>query len=339
MNSETLDWAILDRLRAGFISGATATGPYWQSPADLAHYDATYAERIGWKWDAVLRELTRRRWRPRTRTLLDWGCGSGVAGRRVLSCFGADNFDSLHVWDHSPLACDFAIGRVRAEFPSLAVSAFADTGQPVGLLVVSHVLNELPPDALAQLLSLVARAEAVLWVEPGNHVVSRQLIGIRETLKITFQLVAPCPHRGACGLLAAGRERDWCHFFAEPPPGVQNDSHWVRFGHRAGVDLRSQAYSYLVLEKPPASDPASLLSALDSPLSASAPRPARILGRAEHFKGYARILSCEAAGVTSLELQKRADPDLFKALKKDTSHPLYRWTRDDRGRITAAEPV
>jgi len=327
VNCETLDWAVLDRLRAGFLGGAAAQGPYWQSPADLANYDATYAERIGWKWNAVLNELTRRDWLPRTRTILDWGCGSGVAGRRVLSAFGPENFDALHAWDHSPLARDFAIERARAEFPSLSVSAFADTGQPIGLLVVSHVLNELPPEGLAQLLSLVARADAVLWVEPGNHVVSRQLIGIRETLTSAFHIVAPCPHQGACGLLAAGNERHWCHFFAEPPSGVQNDSNWVRFGHRAGVDLRSQAYSFLVLQKKPAATP---------PLSSDA---ARILGRAEHFKGFARILSCEAAGVSSLELQKRADADLFKALKKDSSYPLYRWTRDERGRITAAERV
>ncbi len=326
MNCETLDWAILDRLRAGFLGGATAIGPYWQSHADLAHYDATYAERIGWKWDAVLHELIRRHWRPRTRSILDWGCGSGVAGRRVLSFFGADKFDSLHVWDHSPLAREFAAERAHTEFATLAVAPFADTGQPVGLLVVSHVLNELPPEALAQLLGLVARAEAVLWVEPGNHAVSRQLITIRETLTSSFTIVAPCPHQGACGLLAAGNERHWCHFFAAPPPGVQNDSDWVRFGHRAGVDLRSQAYAYLVLEKKPASTP------LPDNVS-------RIVGRAEHFKGFARILSCEAAGVSSLELQKRADTDLFNILKKDSSYPLYRWTRDDRGRITAAEQV
>ncbi len=339
MNCETLDWAILERLRAGFLGGAAAQGPYWQSPADLANYDATYAERIGWKWDAVLGELTRRHWRPRTRTILDWGCGSGVAGRRVLSAFGAENFDALHVWDHSALARDFASERARTEFPSLTVAPFVDSGQPLGLLVVSHVLNELPPEALAQLLSLVARAEAVLWVEPGNHVVSRQLIAIRETLTSAFHIVAPCPHQGVCGLLAAGNERHWCHFFAEPPSGVQNDSDWVRFGHRAGVDLRSQAYSYLVLEKHSASDSISGLSALASQLSASPSDTARIIGRAEHFKGYARILSCEAAGVSSLELQKRAAPELYKALKKDSSQPLYRWTRDDRGRITAAERV
>jgi hypothetical protein len=325
VNCEALDWTVLDRLRQGFLSGTAAKGPYWQSPADLAQYDLTYGERIGWKWDAVLRELTRRSWRSPSRTVLDWGCGSGVAGRRVLTAFGPGNFDRLHVWDHSALARDFAIAQGKAAFPALAVAPFADTGQSVGLLVISHVLNELPAEALQQLLGLVSRAEAVLWVEPGTHAVSRQLIGLREALTATFRVVAPCPHQGACGLLAAGNERHWCHFFAEPPAGVQNDSDWVRFGQRAGVDLRSQAYSYLVLERAPSGPP-------------DAEGASRILGRAEHFKGFARVLSCSARGVEELELQKRADADLFKQLKKDASHPLYRWEREDR-RIVGARRV
>jgi hypothetical protein len=328
MNWEQLDWTTLDRLREGFLTGTAANGPYWQSPSDLANYDFTYAERIGWKWDAVLRELASRAWQPpaSARTLVDWGCGSGVAGRRVLAHFGADTFDALQVWDHSPLAREFSVTRARETFPDLAVSEFADTGQPIGLLVISHVINELPADALQSLLALIARAEAVLWVEPGTHAVSRQLIAQREVLRTSFDVIAPCPHQVACGLLAPDNERHWCHFFAPPPIGIQNDSDWVRFGQRAGIDLRSLPYSYLVLERKPAR-------------LAPPPGAARILGRAEHFKGFARMLSCEADSFAELELQKRANPELFKELKKDASHPLYRWTRDERGRITAADRV
>ena len=108
MTWDSLDWEALERLRGQFLRGATA-GPYWTSPTDLASYDLTFAERIGWKWDHVLRELRLRAWRPAPRTIFDWGCGSGVAARRVISFFGAENFDSLTVWDHSPLACDFAV--------------------------------------------------------------------------------------------------------------------------------------------------------------------------------------------------------------------------------------
>ena len=54
MNWETLDWEVLDRLRALFLKGKPPGGSYWTSPGDLAVYDLTYAQRIAWKWDAVL---------------------------------------------------------------------------------------------------------------------------------------------------------------------------------------------------------------------------------------------------------------------------------------------
>src|SRR6266545_3610132 len=101
-----LDWAALDRLRERFLQGPGTTGPYWDSAEDLANYDLTYGERIGWKWDHVLRELRLRSWQPsagdrRKISVLDWGCGSGIAGRRVISFFGLEAFASLTVWDHS----------------------------------------------------------------------------------------------------------------------------------------------------------------------------------------------------------------------------------------------
>src|SRR5215203_3701374 len=92
---EALDWEVLDRLRATFLAGQPATGNYWQSAVDLANYDFTYAQRIGWKWDAVLAELKLRGWSPPTGKLVDWGCGSGVASRCVLDAFGPECFQQL----------------------------------------------------------------------------------------------------------------------------------------------------------------------------------------------------------------------------------------------------
>ena len=79
MDWSDLDWSTLDRLREGFLSGSAATGVYWKSRDDVATYDRTYGERIGWKWDQVLRELRLRSWRPASRNIVDWGCGSGIA--------------------------------------------------------------------------------------------------------------------------------------------------------------------------------------------------------------------------------------------------------------------
>src|SRR3954463_3494872 len=123
MTWNEIDWTALDRLRAGFLDGAAASGPYWQNLSDLASYDFTYGERIGWKWDAIIAELKLRNWRPPSGvSVLDWGCGSGIAGRRILAAFGAGNFSSLRLWDHSPLACDFAAEAALRKFPSLDVA-------------------------------------------------------------------------------------------------------------------------------------------------------------------------------------------------------------------------
>lgn len=335
MNWESLDWEALDRLREQFLRGQPS-GPYWTSATDLASYDATYAERIGWKWDHVLRELRLRSWTPGARTVFDWGCGSGIASRRVISSFGPENFDSLTVWDHSPLACDFATEAAQRSFPALSVSqatpGFLASSDPIGLLVVSHVLTEITPDQLAALIALVDRAEAVLWVEPGTHETSRELGAIRDDLCSEFHVVAPCTHQHSCPMLRPDAARHWCHHFAPPPAEIFGNPDWVKFGQRAGIDLRSLPYSFLALERLRASEPrADGRSSLHSQQEFS-----RIIGRPEHFKPYARVLSCDASGLAELEIPKRANPALYKELDRTKAPLIYRWTRDGDN-ITAGQ--
>jgi hypothetical protein len=328
-----LDWTALDRLRAAFLSDASARAtPYWQTHDTLAAYDATYAERIGWKWDALLRELAARVWTPPAGTVLvDWGCGSGVACRRVLAAFGPAHFSGLHLHDHAPEALAFSAARVREVYPSLPLldsPGFRLSAAPF-TLVVSHVLNELPPEARATLLDLAARAAAVLWVEPGTHADSRALATVRDEFRNTHRLVAPCTHCEACPLFAEANARDWCHFFAAPPPGVQNDAAWVRFSHRAGIDLRSQAFSCLVLDR-------ATMPAL--PPVPAGTQAARVLGRPEVFKPYARLLACAADGLHFLELSKRTDPTLVKRLAKNPPLPLYALSRDG-SKVISMDPI
>ena len=326
MNWESLDWEILDRLRDKFISGSAAEGPYWHTITDLECYDFTYGERIGWKWDAVLRELKARNWTPSGApglTMLDWGCGSGIAGRRVVEFFGADNFSRLIVHDHSALAMDYAEHRAKRAFPQISVERadyrMLEGDEPLGLLVISHVLNELDDIARAQLAALCARASCILWVEPGTHDVSRTLGGWRAKLQAAgFNVIAPCTHQNACGILVEGNERHWCHFFAAPIANIYADSEWVKFGQRAGLDLRSLPYSFLVLDRRPSPMP---------------PGYSRIIGEPRHYKGYAKLYNCDAGGVTDLMLQKRDAPELFKALKHAHEPGPQKWTHEN-GRIT-----
>jgi hypothetical protein len=320
MTWKEIDWAVLERLRTRFLSGDAAQGPYWTSPADLANYDFTYGKRIGWKWDAVLQELDQRGWKPRPAAVLDWGCGSGVAGRRVTGWFGADRVTVLRVWDHSALAADFAAQTAQARFPKLRVEhvtpGFLAGGEPVGVLVISHVLNELPAAELLALRGLAARADAILWVEPGTPKVSRALIEVREQLRDRFRLVAPCTHQAVCGLLAPDNARHWCHHFAPPPPEIFTDSDWVKFGRRAGIDLRSLPCSFLVLARRPENAGAD-----------TNPDLARVIGEPRIYKGFAKVLSCDATGVAEFTVQKRDAPGLFKQLKRPAGALVYRWTR------------
>jgi SAM-dependent methyltransferase len=324
-----LDWPTLDRLRDKFLQGSIHA-PYWETSDDLANYDFTFGERIGWKWDQVLRELRLRGWRPsRHRHVFDWGCGSGIASRRVISFFGPENFDSLTVWDHSPLACDYAAETAQQAFPTLRVAqatpGLLASNEPIGLLLVSHVLNELTPEALASLRSLIDRADAVLWVEPGTHEVSRRLGTFRDELRATFRILAPCTHELGCPMFAPGNERHWCHFFAPPPAEIFADSNWVKFGQRAGIDLRSLPYAFIALERSPDLPPPP-------------PDLSRVIGRVEHFKPYARLLNCDATGLTELELPKRADPALFKQLERTKAPLVYRWQRDG-DKLLGGEPL
>ncbi len=328
MNWENLDWEVLDRLRETFLTDAKAAGPYWHTQTDLSCYDLTYGERIGWKWAAVLRELTLRNWSPPlAATVLDWGCGSGIAGRRVIDFLRPAQPARLLVHDHSALAMDYAEHRARKLLPDVTVERashrFLQEGA-IDVLVVSHVLNELNEVARAELRELIARSQCVLWVEPGTHEVSRALVGWREQLCADgFHPVAPCTHTAACGLLAPENERHWCHYFAAPPSEIFAMSDWVKFGQRAGIDLRSLPYSFLVLDRRGGAHPAGV---------------SRILGEPRLYKGYAKIFNCDADGVSELQLQQRADKALFKSLKRTTGPLLYRWTRDG-DRINAATPA
>ena len=323
-----LDWKALDRLREGFLHGSAAKGPYWQTAGDLASYDFTYGERIGWKWDHVLRELRLRGWRPASRQVVDWGCGSGIAARRVIDFFGPDTFDTLTVWDHSAAACDFATEAAARAFPTLRVASatpgFLNSDEPIGLLVISHVLNELDPDSLVRLQRVIARAAEVIWVEPGTHDVSRSLSALRDQFRPSFRIVAPCTHQLLCPALAEGNERDWCHFFAPPPSEIFAQPEWVKFGQRAGIDLRSLPYCFVALDR------------MDK--GTNDPELSRIIGRPEHFKPYARVLNCDATGLNELELLKRSDPALFKQLDRTKAPLVYRWVRDGK-KIVSGEPL
>ena len=313
--------AVLNRIRSRFLDGSNAGGGYWQSDEELALYDTTFAERIGWKWDAVLRELAVRNWTPRSTRVFDFGCGSGVASRRVVEAF--PSIRDVILADVSARAMSFAERRMKADYPEVNVS-FAESAPNLPsdtLLVVSHVLNELPAEAHARLMILASQASEILWVEAGTHADSRMLSSVREVLRGQFSIVAPCPHSEPCGILAPENERHWCHFFTSFPSHAAQDARWSQLGRELGIDLRALPYSFLAMQK-------AELPPRDG---------ARFIGTPVEKKGHFEVLVCEACGVRELCAQKRDVPDLFKALRKRTHAPAYRIVSEGGKITTAAE--
>ncbi len=297
-----IDWNALDRLRRSYLAGDAGEHNSWRSEEDLAAYDATFAQRIGWKWDFVLEDLGRMGWTPPVGEWLDWGCGSGIAMRAFLDHFGEQTATAARFFDHSPLAMQFAADRCRARFPGVEVRiGGVHEGSARGVLV-SHVLTELTPSQIAGLETILAGATSILWVEPGTRGASLALVGVRERLRGRFEIVAPCVHPGRCGLLAPGCESHWCHHFATPAPEVFTDPFWARFAKALGIDLRSVPLSYLVLDARP-----------------SPPLPAdtwRMLGRPEVGKVAVRVIGCDAAGVAQRTRSRRDDPELWRQARK-----------------------
>jgi SAM-dependent methyltransferase len=297
--TDNINWSKLSELRRRFLDATAGQVDYWDSPETLELYDATFAQRIGWKWGFVLDDLASLDWSVPKGTIVDFGCGTGIAGRCVLERVDP-SVHTLHLVDRSRAAVEFAARRDVQRFPDLKV----EVGVPgrIDVLLISHVLTEMDQPQLEQLADLAATATSVIWVEPGTFEASLTLIAIRERLRDAFNVIAPCTHRNRCGILSPENERHWCHFFAHPPSEIFTDRFWSRFGQELEIDLRSLPLSYLVLDKRPC--PGSVEGAT------------RLIGRPNIFKPHAEVLACSNAGVCPLEVTKRTHPGVYRSLKK-----------------------
>lgn len=295
----------ITRLRELFLEerlAKRALGDYWRDPKDIEAYDAVLAARIGWKWDAALAECAARGFaRADGQVVLDYGCGSGIAARRFVAHFGAGE---LLLHDRSAQAMTFAHKSLVAAAPSIRARPLPDVRAAApDVLLISHVLDELDQDGEDELRALISRSRRVVIVEPGNRRVARQLSKLRDELLDTFHLQAPCPHQDACPALA--EDNDWCHFFATPPPEVFTDGFWARVARELSIDLRSLPYAFLAMCRKDGGTPPP------APTDSE-----RYLGRAEIHKHFARIRCCSADGLQMIEITKRHEPQLWRALKK-----------------------
>jgi SAM-dependent methyltransferase len=299
---EPADLARLLRLRDLFLDErGSALADYWRDDGDLAAYDAVLGARIGWKWDSALRECADRGFaRADGETVLDYGCGTGVAARRFAWHFGAGE---VLCHDRSAAAMAFAVERQGTDAPGVPTRSLPLIPATLApdVLLISHVLGELDARAEASLRELITRARRVVIVEPGSRAISRRLSALRDALLGDVHVLAPCPHAAPCPTLATAT--DWCHFFATPPAEVFTDGGWVRTARALGIDLRALPYAFVALAR-------------QSPTSVPAVPPNRMLGRAAVRARDARLQLCTATGLETVIVEKRDDPATWRALKK-----------------------
>jgi len=330
MATDTIDWDRLARIRKRFLDIEEDPGTYWESDEDLELYHRFFGQRIGWKWGDAIRQAEQAGWRLRSRNLIDWGCGTGIASLTMLEEVEPDTIESVILWDHSRLATAFAKQALESRFPHLSVriaekSEFEKLDQSI--VLVSHALNELSVGARSELRRQLSSAGQLFFVEPGNRRCSHLLIEQREALVDQFRPIAPCVSNQACPMTQENNAHHWCHFFAKPPIEAFTRSDWARFGRELEIDLRSLPYSFLAL------DSTSLEVETDNAAFS------RIIGRPRQRKGYTDILCCDRNGLNLRHLQKRDNPGLWKTIKKNKGGSLFRWASIDGDKIQEGEPV
>jgi ribosomal protein RSM22 (predicted rRNA methylase) len=338
----------LHRLRQLFLEAPTqdSVSDYWSDVSLLGLYDETYGRRIGWKWNAVFRELQQRQWvvPSSINRIIDWGCGSGIASESLFSQFLTQDTSSYEVVlsDRSQKARSFAAEKIKKIHNSAKVSCSTPELLAVSqrdLIVVSHVLTELNDNDLSRLTSQVKNAGAVLWVEPGTPFCAQKIANLRQELIRNFRIIAPCPHSLSCPLQT--QEGDWCHFFASPPAEIFQSSFWRHFAKEMRIDLRSLPVSFFVLERRPQLDCATFHESAESgekdpagnsqqPVS-STPGSfrQRIIARPRFYKGHAKVLSCNSDGSSSRhDLQQRHFKKEFKEWEKDSFYAQFSTVQD-----------
>ena len=315
------EWQSLRELQRNFFidsdEDAKVGHDYWRNSNLLELYDKSFAQRISWKWDAVLQEhredFAKMSWLAQT-PVVDFACGSGVASRSWLSFLGEiypEASVDLELCDRSLKARQFAAKKIREMTPCHAknVVEVVQEHPQDAVVLSSHVLNELEFRHVLHQGRVWGKAKMVIAIEAGTPAGSKALRELRKVMLDTHQVIGPCYHQQKCPLENdATREKDWCHFFVKAPAFVFQDAGWRAFSEQMGADLRRQPLSYLVMVRK------DLVSSEFSTLNAES---SRLLGVVKEDKAGIEGLLCRRDGTASVQRYVRRDhKDLIKKVLK-----------------------
>jgi len=273
--------AISDAYRAGGSSGSRVA----RTPDDVAAYLATRAPATYAAAAAVFAQIGALRpdWAPAS--VLDLGAGPAVATWAALEAWPEIAAVAL-VEAEAEMA---RVGRKLAEAGPAALQGASwtvvDAGAPGGhadLVVVSYVIGELTPTALAELVrhAWARTADTLVIIEPGTTAGYRRTLTARAAvIAAGGSTLAPCPHDAPCPL----PDDDWCHFSVRLP---RSRTH--RLAKDAERGFEDEKFSYAVLTRADAR-----------------PAAARIIRRPEQNPGHVVFSLCTSGGLEKRTIARR----------------------------------
>ncbi|MFF4396003.1 small ribosomal subunit Rsm22 family protein [Streptomyces sp. NPDC001480] len=286
----------VERLIANYRGDTPTHAPILRDRADVAAY-AAY--RMPATFEAVRSALAAFAdavpgWVPGSHA--DVGGGTGAATWAVSATWDGTRPVTVLDWAEPALA----LGKeIAAAHPALRDARWqrarigtALTLDPVDLVTVSYVLNELTEADRAALVDAAARAaRAVVIVEAGTPAGYARVIEARDRLvEAGFHVAAPCPHSAACPI-APGT--DWCHFSARVSRSSLHRQ--VKGGSLAYED---EKFSYVAVTRLPVT-----------------PAPARVVRRPQIRKGQVLLDLCETDERLRRTTVTKRHGDLYKAAR------------------------
>lgn len=254
---------------------------------------ATYAQLYGAMKAAAERIPS---WAPET--MLDMGSGPGTALWAATTCW--PSLRDLTAWEREPaliaLGRDFARASTNPALRSTRwvqrmLQAPVERGVRFDLVVLGHVLGEIPPDERSTVVTTAWRITRgmLLIVEPGTPVGFAVVRAARDQLLADGALtIAPCAHDRPCPLID-----DWCHF-----PQRLRRPEFQRRARDAPSPWEDAKYSYAALARFPPERPVW----------------GRVIREPTFNKAYAEVLISSRDGVLRHRALKR-DRDAFKWVK------------------------
>ena len=236
---------------------------------------------------AVLSELKHRL--GNVASLLDLGAGPGVATLAARGLFPA--LDATLVESDpafTAIARDLLPGATFLGQDLRSTASYP----PHDVVVASYALGELPPAHRLRVVERAWRAArlALVVVEPGSPAGFAVVREIRDRLLSSgASMAAPCPHEGACPIVAPDR----CHFAAR----LERTSLLRRMKH-ATLGYEDEKFSYVILTK------------MDVERAG-----ARIIRRPEHRPGLIQLTLCRGDAIRAEGVGRR-NPSAFRSARR-----------------------